>query len=165
MPKRRAPQDSEPSADTMCTVGSNVQCPICLDGIWPCQSIKLSFCHPIQHVAHWDCWWDQTDEQQEHCSVCRQHEVSRPTAFMIYNHFPARGLSLSFGEMCGEPSMQWFNSAGQGLVQSFVRGDLTKEDLIRIAHAIPDRGNMDACIQKFISQAQSRAIDCTSRRH
>ena len=128
-----------------------LQCPICLEGIWPCETVKESFCHPIHHVTHWNCWWDQTDEQQERCSICRQSELSRPNAFMIYNHFPARGLQLSFQDLCGEPSMRWFTPAGQGLVQDFVRGELTEEVLIRMARAAPRRPNVDNAINSFIN--------------
>ena len=139
--------------------GARLQCPICLEGIWPCVSVKFSFCHPIHHVLHWNCWWDLPDEQRERCCVCRQQEVSRPTAFMIYNRFPSRGLDLSFEELCGEPSMRWFSPAGQGLIRDFVQGELTEEELIRIAHAVRRRTNVDDAISNFI------AASCKRQKH
>ncbi len=132
-----------------------LQCPICLEGIWPCENIKVSFCHPIHHVVHWDCWWDQPDEQQERCCVCRQNEVSRPTSFMIYSHFPARGLNLNFEDLCGEPSMRWFSPAGQGLIQDFVQGELTADELIQIARAAPHHSNLDNSINSFLLRERS----------
>ena len=103
---------------------------------------------------HWSCWWDQPDEQRKRCCVCRQHEVSRPTACMIYYHFPSRDLHLSFEELCGEPSMRWFSPAGQGLIRDFVQGELTEEELIRVAHAAPRRPNVDDAINNFIAKRQ-----------
>ena len=101
------------------------------------RSWQISFCHPGHHVVHENCWCDQTDEQRERCSVCRQRGVSRPTVLMLYDDFPAKGLTLSFEDLCGEPSMRWFSSAGQGLIRDFVQGGLTEEELMRIVHAAP----------------------------
>ena len=134
--------------------GALVHCPICLEDIWRCETVKVSFCHPVHHVVHWNCWWDQPG--QERCCVCRQHEVSRPTACMLFKHFPARGLNLSFEDLCREPSMQWFSPAGQGLVQDFVRGELTEGELIRIAHAAPRRPHVDNAISTFIRSCKQR---------
>ena len=131
-----------------------IHCPICLEGIWPCENVKLSFCHPVSHVVHWNCWWEQPDEQQDRCCVCRQREVDRPLAFMIYNHFPAKDLKLSFDDMCREePSMNWFSHAGQGLIQDFVRGELTEKELIRIARAAPKHPNVDNAIKSFLNDS------------
>ena len=130
---------------------ATLQCPICLEGIWPCETVQISFCHPVHHVVHENCWWDQTGEQRQRCSVCRQREVSRPTAFMLYDHFPAKGLTLSFEDLCGEPSMRWFSPAGQGLIQDFVQGELTEEELIRMTRATRRRPNVDNTINAFIA--------------
>ena len=125
------------------------QCAVCLEDILPAQTIKLSFCHPVQHVLHYDCWWDQTEEQQEQCCICRQPEVSRPTAHMIYRCFPKRGLLLTFAKLCGEPGLQWFSAAGQCLLEDFVRGDISKEELIRIPRAKRSRPHVENAINDF----------------
>ena len=75
---------------------------------------------------------------------------------MLYAHFPAKGLTLSFEDLCGEPSMRWFSPAGQGLIQDFVRGELTEEELIRMAHATRRRPNVDNAINTFIASASKR---------
>ena len=70
---------------------------------------------------------------------------------MIYNHFPARGLNLSFEDMCGEPSMRWFSPAGKGLVQDFVRGELAEDEIIRIAYAARHHPHVEHAISNFIT--------------
>ena len=127
-----------------------LQCPICQEGIWPCETVKTSFCHPVRHVVHESCWWEQTDQQQERCSVCRQRELYRPTAFMLYSRFPARDIVLTFEDMCGEPSMEWFSPVGQSLIQNFVRGELTEAELRTMACATRRRPNIDNAISTFI---------------
>ena len=133
-----------------------LRCPICLEGIWPCETVQISFCHPVHHVVHENCWWDQTDEQQKRCSICRQRELSRPTAFMLYGRFPANGLTLSFEDLCGEPSMRWFSPTGQGLIQDFVQGELTEAELIRIAHSARRRPNVGNAINTFITESRKK---------
>ena len=131
---------------------TTLQCPICLECIWPCENIKTSFCHQVPYVLHWNCWWNQSDEQQDHCCVCRQCEVCRPTAFFIYKHFPSRDPDFKGDELWGEPSLRWFSPAGQGLVKSFVRGELSLEELNRVVQAAPHRPNMDNFIANFMAK-------------
>ena len=130
---------SQRQMGTFADTGAAIQCPVCQDSIWPCQNIKLSFCHPIQHALHWDCWWDLTEDQKYRCSLCRQPEIPRPTAFHIYNYFPNRDMELNFEDLCGEPALAWFNTTGQGLIHDFVRGNISKEELLQITRAAPKR--------------------------
>ena len=135
---------------------STSECPICLEQIFPCETVMHSFCHPVSHSVHADCWWDQTEEQQERCSVCRQHELGRMTAFMLYHHFPARDLNLTFEDLCGEPSMDWFSPAGQGLIRDFVRGEITEEELSRMAQVTRRRPNVDNAVNTFVADSCKR---------
>ena len=75
---------------------------------------------------------------------------------MLYAHFPAKGLTLSFEDLCGEPSMRWFSPAGQGLIQDFVRGDLTEGELIQMARAARRRPNYENAINSFITASLKR---------
>ena len=135
-----------------------IRCPICLEGIFPCEAIKASFCRPIEHVVHESCWWDQPGDQQERCCICRQREVSRPTAFMLYERFPATSQNLSFEDLCGEPTMDWLSPVGKGLLHGYVRGELTPEDLARMARVPRRRPNVENAIREFVaSRKRQRA--------
>jgi len=128
-------------------------CPICIETIWPCESIKLSLCHPVAHVSHMDCWWGQSEPQQEYCCVCRQREVCRPTAIAVYTRFPTTSPGFSSDALWGDPTLEWFSLAGQGLIKGFVRHELSRDELNRILEAAPRRPNYDEFMNAFIRLA------------
>ena len=88
--------------------------------------------------------------------MCRQREVSRPTAFMLYERFPGR--NLSFEDLCGEPAVDWLSPVGKGLLHGYVRGELTPEDLAQMARVPRRRPNVDNAIREFVaSRKRQRA--------
>lgn len=134
-------------------------CPICQDAVWPCQLIHLSFCNPVQHILHYECWWDQTEYQQSRCSICRQPEVPRHIAVNIYYRFPTRERLICFDELCGDSAIEWFSLTGQGLIRDFVSGEITESELLRVVRAKRPRPNVDIAINTFIKQHAPSAGD------
>ena len=85
----------------------------------------MSMCQPVPHRVHRDCWYAQTEEQQERCCVCRQHEIGSAALWFIgtiigtdidthstFDELPTRALTL---------------------VRRFQTGRLTKMDLQSLA--------------------------------
>ena len=139
----------------MTTPVVQLQCPICLEGIFPCETIKTSLCQPIAHVVHESCWWDLPDHQQTRCCVCRQREVSRETMLLMYERFPAE-QKLTFQDLCGEPTMDWLSPVGKGLLHGLVRSELAQEDVARIAGLLRRRPNLDNAIREFVVASRKR---------
>jgi len=58
-------------------------CPICMDTMFPVEDVTYSFCQPVAHFCHRDCWNAQTEDQKLHCMICRQREVGEREFIMI----------------------------------------------------------------------------------
>ena len=104
-----------------------VKCPICLDNIYPYEQIRTSFCYPVPHKIHRDCWLSQTRTQRLRCRVCRQPEVTSFEAVMLYGNFPTGQRSFDPDAFLRAPSMDWFNHAGVGVIRSFVREEISRD--------------------------------------
>ena len=62
-------------------------CPICMDTMFPVEDVTHSFCQPVAHFCHRDCWNAQTGGQKLHCMMCRQREVGEMELIMICEAF------------------------------------------------------------------------------
>ena len=104
-----------------------VKCPICLDNIDPYEQIRISFCYPVPHKIHRDCWLRQPPSQRLRCCVCRQFEVTLLKAVVLYGKFPTGQRDFNPYAFLRAPAMDWFNHAGVGVIRSFVREEISSD--------------------------------------
>lgn len=100
-------------------------CVICLDEIGPGDAARTSFCHPIGHTVHKECWALQTDRQKETCCICKQREIDPIRLLRLYACFPTESREFSPESFLQNPDLSWFNHAGVGVAKSFARGEIS----------------------------------------
>ena len=87
-------------------------CFICQQVMWPCEEVSISWCQPVAHYVHRDCWNAQTKRFKFACQLCRQPEVGemeliavcalsgveydphKPLEFEVASHLPLYGQEL-----------------------------------------------------------------------
>ena len=113
------------SLDAELALQDPAECLICMDEIRPGEAARTSFCHPIGHIVHKECWALQSDQQKEICCYCRQREIDPIRLLRLYACFPAESREFSPESLLQNPDWSWFNHAGVGIAKSFVRGEIS----------------------------------------
>ena len=127
-----------------------VKCPICLDNIYPYEQIRTSFCYPVPHKIHRNCWSSQTRTQRLRCSVCRQPEVTSLEAVVLYGSFPTGHRSFDPDAFLRAPTLEWYNHAGVGIIRSFVREEISRHVFMRfVCHPYAPLERRQACENAF----------------
>ena len=105
---------------------TDMQCAICLGDMLPTEAHKVSMCQPVPHRVHRDCWYAQTEEQQECCCVCRQHEIG-PTALWFIG-------SIIGTDIDARSTFDELPTRARTLVRRFQTSRLTRMDLQTLAY-------------------------------
>ena len=91
----------EPMVSWAGGAGARLRCPVCPDSIWPCETVRIRFCHPVHHVLH-----------DMRCGVHVHHSVTLGFARPL-------GRMPSFGKFCLLYVVQCENEFGACLGRYF----------------------------------------------
>ncbi len=80
----------------------------------------------------------------------------------VYTRFPTSRPDFDSNALWDDPSLELFSPAGQGLINSFVRQEISREELNRIIQATSRRPNYDNFIDGFVSRTLESARADTS---
>ena len=110
-----------------------MECPICMDTIFPCEEFCESECYPLRHICHFDCYTryilatsGRTGEPTR-CPSCRQVEISE----LDWIH-----IAIIFGFHANTyVDVEQLPNEAQRYARSFQRGEITQNELCERAES------------------------------
>ena len=111
-------------------------CAICLEAMTSEQRIRQSWCQPVRHAVHEECWLRLSESQRSRCCLCRQREIDTLDALMIYNRFPdTSSRDFDPDAFLEAPGWEWLAPRGRNIVSSHLRGEISENKFKRIANS------------------------------
>ena len=104
------------------------ECYVCLQTIFPCEEIHQSWCRPVPHFTHVDCWNKAigarvTGIDSPICGMCRQRE---PCEDDIMSALTACGLEYDSDKLY---HIEDLPPLGGRLIELFQKGKITSRQL------------------------------------
>ena len=100
-----------------------MECPICMDTIFPCEEFCESECYPLRHMCHLDCYnrYLQATSGPTRCPSCRQVQISELDWI---------GIAIIFGfDADAYVDVEELPNEAQRYARSFQRGEITQNEL------------------------------------
>ena len=163
-----APPAPPPAAPVDPTDGAAI-CFICQQVMWPCEEVSSSWCQPVAHYVHKDCWNSQPERFKTNCQMCQQPEVGElvisavctlsggrydvhnPQDFDVASQLPPHGqdlIKLFLHQVySGDDLTQWAAQEEERWmtgVEGAESDDSDAGDRYGIIDASDDEGSMDA---------------------
>ena len=120
-PPQPAPPAPPVAAPVDPTDGAAI-CFICQQVMWPMEEVSISWCQPVAHYVHHDCWNAQPERFKANCQLCQQPEVSEMVLMDVCT-------------ICGVVSgplpevLEQLPPAGRALMRRFLNKEVTEVDI------------------------------------